>query len=528
MARGGRALEWGRRVGPGGRLVPASFSFPEDEALAVLRATRVKVALWLRVKAECGGTWPASADAAARAIAAGEDEVVVAELVRRAFPSASSLPPAAACAARAVRRPRVRPPSPAEAAQWAADDAAADDGDLVAAPPSDAGSAGGAAASPLSAAVSAWSTSAEKRQGHGLDPAEVAELWSGVQARKAEGDPRRGKSAEAEAGRMRRVAAWCPPGTIFDGTLSVAAVRAWKSTIVAAAASGNTTPAEARKAVGLLSTLMRWASESRRVAWTLPEADDDGLTWQNALRLPEGYGRGPGPRPWWGSELAAMFGRVRGQWVEAAVLMALNLGATQADFGVILGSDVEEVGGRWLLNYTRAKVKGKSRVRVSYPLWPETVSALKAVGAWGRVGDDVPLLTLPSGNACNKDNVSARHWSPIRQAMEDAGELRPARGQGDNGFRNLRRTGAQRLYVAAPVGSRAELSKAYLQQELIGGSASAYVVGCDSPLFDAVDAAGAAMRGAGVFDGDAERVGAWGREKVGAELSALMTAAAAG
>jgi hypothetical protein len=229
------------------------------------------------------------------------------------------------------------------------------------------------------------------------------------------------------------------------------------------------------------------------------------------------------PRPFWGSELAAILGACRGKWIEAAALLALNTGATQADFGIIRGGDVEELNGRWFLAYGRAKVAGRGGVRAVYPLWSETVEALREAGAWGRVGADDLLMRLPGGEVVNKDNANHRHWGPIRKRLEASGALRKPRRQGDNGFRNLRRTGASQVYVAAPTRERAELGKAYLQQELIGGSASAYIIGHDSPMVAAVEKAGEAMRAAGVFGGDAEAVGDWGRGGISADLTALLS-----
>lgn len=504
-------MTYGRRHAEdgSGRLVGASYVLPVEQGLAVMRATRIKRELWLIVKADHGKVWPVAADAAARAIAAGEAEDVVEVLIARAFGNGSA-PAARVC------RPRVRRPTAAEVEQWRADDAAADVEDAVHVAPVEE------SASRLSAEVAAWSLAAEKREGVGLNPVEVVALWAAVQARKAEGDPRREKSVAAEVGRMERVGSWAPSGTVFDVSLDVAKIRKWKAKIVSAAASGDTTEAEAKKGVGLLSALLTWASESGRVQWSLPSADVDGLTWRDALRLPSGFGKGKVPRPWWGSELAAILGECRGKWIEAAVMLAMNTGATQADFGVIVGTDVVEVDGQWFLSYGRAKVAGRGGVRVAYPLWPETTEALKAVGAWSRVGSGALLLSLPSGNVPNKDNVNSRHWGPVRKSLEASGALRKPRSQGDNGFRNARRTGAQRVYVAAPIRERAELAKAWLQQELIGGSASAYVAGYDSPMASVVLAAGDAMRVAGVFDGDVKRVGSWGRENVASELAEVM------
>ena len=510
---GGREVVFGRRRAASGKLVPASYRLPANEAVADMRATRIKVALYVTVKSEHGRTWPVAADAAARAIAAGEQEDVVGALIARAFGSASP-------AARS-RESRGRPPEEVE--QAAADDAVHDPEDVVVGePPS--GVEVAEASSAMYATVAAYSAAAEKRQGHGLDPVEVVSLWASVQARKAEGDPVKSKSVTAETGRMNRVATWSPDATVFDSSLDVARINSWKSNIVAAADDGHTTEPEAKKAVGLLATLLQWGSESKRVAWSLPDEDDDGVTWRDALRLRTGFGRGMNPRPWWGSELASMFKRARGQWVEAPIMLALNLGATQADFGVITGSDVEKIGDRWFISYTRAKIVHSSTTRVRYPLWPETVATLKAVGAWERVGDDVPLLTLPSGAAINKDNLNSRHWGPLRQAMEAAGEVRKARGQGDNGYRNLRRTGAQRIYCEASVSDRLALSKAWLQHELIGGATGGYILGQDSPLVRVVDAVGTSMRSAGVFGGKLESE-TWGRENIAAELSSMMTAA---
>jgi hypothetical protein len=369
----------------------------------------------------------------------------------------------------------------------------------------------------------AWAAAADRRQGIGLSPAEVADLWAAAQRKRADGDAKRLKSGNADAYRVGRAAGWAPAGTTFDDSLDVEAIRQWKANIIAAASRGDTTEGEGKKAVFALSTLLQWASESRRFVWSLPQADDDGLTWRDALRLPRGYGRGMSPRPFWGSELAAILGACRGKWIEAAALLALNTGATQADFGIIRGGDVEELNGRWFLAYGRAKVAGRGGVRAVYPLWSETVEALREAGAWGRVGADDLLMRLPGGEVVNKDNANHRHWGPIRKRLEASGALRKPRRQGDNGFRNLRRTGASQVYVAAPTRERAELGKAYLQQELIGGSASAYIIGHDSPMVAAVEKAGEAMRAAGVFGGDAEAVGDWGRGGISADLTALLS-----